>query len=94
MLVVLNQRQSLSGTQRRHFAPFTDMRVDGRAIQDQRVGGGAAALPPKTVLGAAPPPLRAHCRVGGRSRVVRLGPRRRAMRGCVDPQLIPDGPHE
>ena len=69
MLIMLNQRRRQTATERRPFAPFAGMGVDGRAAQDQRVGGGAAALTPSQTqaLGTLSPPLQGRCRVGGSS---------------------------
>jgi hypothetical protein len=44
MLIMLKQRRRQTATERTPFAPCAGMRVDGLAAQDQRVGGGLAAL--------------------------------------------------
>jgi hypothetical protein len=44
MPIMLSQCWRQTATERRPFATFTGMRVDGLAAQDQRAGGGAAVL--------------------------------------------------
>jgi hypothetical protein len=44
MLIMLKQRRCQTAAERTPFAPFAGMLVDGLAAQDQRVGGGLAAL--------------------------------------------------
>src|ERR1700730_6917674 len=98
MPIMLSQRWRQTATERTPFGPFTGMRVDALAAQDQRVGGGAAVLMPSEAgsrhrVSAIARPL-SRWWLLSRSRVLRLGPRRRAIRACIDPRLIPDGPHE
>ena len=87
MLIMLKQRRRQTATERTPFAPFAGMLVDGLAAQDQRVGGGLAALMLSQRRLSAPrlrhSEPRSRWRFLSRSRALRPGPHRSAMAAAL-----------